>query len=291
MIRRALVPLAAVVALGAASPEGAPSLADRLRWNARERTATGVAELRHHRPESAADAFDAALRARPDDPLVSFNAGTGRLAAGRADAVPELERAARAAPDGLAADAWFNLGNARLAAKDAAGAVEAFEESLRRRPEDAGAKRNLELALRALREQEANRRADQTKPGERQSAKPDSEASSDRTAGSDDASAGSDQAQDAGQQPRPDDDAAGERRAGAEADPRADDGRADSGEPGKPSPDAEGESPLPRFHDVPELDAEQAAALLQAVENLERDERRRRARERALAAGEADEDW
>ncbi len=131
----------------------APSLGERWLFNARERTQRGLGSLEESRIEEAASAFDAAARLRPGDPMTAFNAGTGRLAAGLPEAVSLLEKAARSAPVGLAPQAWYNLGAARLKAGDGAGAVEAYKEALRREPGFADAKHNLELALQQLEQQ------------------------------------------------------------------------------------------------------------------------------------------
>lgn len=281
MRRAGFVALVALASLGAAPGEGPAGWLDALRWNARERTAAGLADLEAGRAAAAAEELDAALGLRPDDPLVRFNAGTGRLAAGRPDAAAPLEQAARAAPGELAPDAWYNLGAARLAGGDAAGAASAFIETLRREPGRADAKRNLELALRAL-EQERQRQ-------EQGGADPEGEATPSEGSRS-------------SLQPNPggrDDSGAepdGERQGAENSDPEG--GAQDRGQgddaaatpDGTPRPEGDRRA-LPRFHDQPEMTAEQAAALLRAVESLERDERRRRARERALAAGTEEIDW
>ncbi|MGE4191107.1 MAG: tetratricopeptide repeat protein, partial [Thermoanaerobaculia bacterium] len=144
-----------------AAPE--PAL-ESWRFNARERTARGLAAWNQEKPEEAVAPLDSALRLRPDDPLTNFNAGAAHLAAGRPDAERLLERATEEAPPGLAADSFYNLGNARLAQKNAAGAIEAYKESLRREPSLAGAKRNLELALRLLEEQKQQQQQQQNQP-------------------------------------------------------------------------------------------------------------------------------
>ncbi len=170
---RALVALSALAAFGAAAPPPPPApagaatatsslpspapLADRLGWNARERTATGIGRLAAQQAEGAAAALDTALALRPEDPLAAYNAGSGRLAAGRPDAIEPLARAAEAAAvagdHGLAADAAYNLGNALYAAGDARGAIDAYRRALRSASDRADAKHNLELALRLLEEQ------------------------------------------------------------------------------------------------------------------------------------------
>ena len=54
----------------------------------------------------------------------------------------------------LAGPSRFNLGNTLYQKKDYKGAVRSYRDALRLQPDDVDTRRNLELALRALREQE-----------------------------------------------------------------------------------------------------------------------------------------
>lgn len=65
-------------------------------------------------------------------------------------AVEAFERALASAGPGLRPAAAFNLGNARYRQKEYAKAVESYRRALEALPSDGDAKRNLELALRAL---------------------------------------------------------------------------------------------------------------------------------------------
>ena len=111
----------------------------------------------------------------PEDPRTHFNAGTLELAAGLAGpAAASLEEAAAAletAPEPLplAPEVHYNLGNARFDGGDAAGAVTAFEQALRLDPDHAGAKFNLELALRELERQASSPSQEPGSEGEPQS--------------------------------------------------------------------------------------------------------------------------
>ena len=74
-----------------------------------------------------------------------------------AQAQQALERVKDVAPmSGLAADYYFNLGDAALQQKDYQKAVEAFGESLIRRPEDLQAKENFIYAKKMLQNQQQN---------------------------------------------------------------------------------------------------------------------------------------
>jgi len=68
-------------------------------------------------------------------------------------AVEAFQRSVVSAGPALRPHAAFNLGNARYQQKEYAKAVEAYRRALEALPTDADAKRNLELALRALEEQ------------------------------------------------------------------------------------------------------------------------------------------
>jgi Ca-activated chloride channel family protein len=158
--------LGGALLLLAADPAPAPAdpatWAERLAFNARERTARGLEALGRDEPEAALPRFETALRLAPAEPLARFNGGTARLAAGdAAGAAPLLEAFAAEAPAELAPAAWYNLGNAKLAAGDAAGAVASYRETLRRRAGHADAKHNLELALRALERQQQKQKQEQ----------------------------------------------------------------------------------------------------------------------------------
>lgn len=250
-----------------------PVWAERWLYNPRERTERALEDLRQGRPDKAADATDAANRLAPGDPRTGFNAGTAHLDAGHArKAAKLLEPAAKAVdrqvPE-LAPAAWYNLGNAQMAAGDSAAAVEAFRQSLLRNPNDADAKFNLELALQE-REKERMRakggrqgsRGDQ--PGEReQSRKPGEGTPSDRQ---------DKNAQDPGRGSQ------GQQQAQGQQGPR-----------NQPSPQAGGR--LPQFRDQPEMSAREASSLLSAVENLERRQRRDQAARRSKLQAAKGKDW
>lgn len=275
-----LAPVASTAPAGAQAPAGPPTggtaapavagapLLEPYRFNARERTARALAEWQKGSPEEAVAPLDSALRLQPGDPLVEYNAGTAHLGAKQPDAARMLEQAAKHAPPGLAADAYYNLGNARLEAKDAQGAIEAYKSSLRAQADLSGAKRNLELALRLLDEQQKQQEQqqkdsekDQEQQGE-SNPKPQPGDSQDRQGS-----------------PQPSEPSPPDRPQPGEGQPQ----------PGQPqqSPDR----PLPQFQDQKDMTAEQAAAILQAVENLERQQRRDQARALARAKTSVEKDW
>jgi tetratricopeptide (TPR) repeat protein len=256
----------------APSPADAATAAERLQWNARERTAAGKSALEAGKGPQSIPAFDTALRLAPANPTARFNAGTARLEGDAASAVPLLEQAAKSAPSELAPSAWYNLGNGRLATGDAQGAIGAYIEALRRQPEHANAKVNLELALRELERQRQQQQKDeqrQQNENQQQRQKQPSKGGSGDKSPSD-------------QSPRPSE---SESRPPQPNQPPP----SSTGPSSNPSP--QGERSLPQFHDLPDMTAEQAAAILRAVENLERQQRRDRAEKQAAVKTEVEIDW
>lgn len=282
---RLLLALAAIATLlpGPLDLLRPPEWLDRWLYNPRERTERGIEELEAGRTEEAVSRFDRALRlgggeaddpeAPPPDPRLLYNAGTAHLAdGGERRAVELLERAAAAEelPRALGSDAHYNLGNAKLAAGDPGGAVAAFEEALRRAPDDEAAKHNLEVALRRLEEQ---RKMSMPPAGDG--------AQGDESGGGSSSDRGGSDTQ--GERPRPDQ---------GPPDPQAGQPPADGGRPESDrDPGDRGEQPLPEFEDQPDMTAEQAAALLEAVENLERRQRQERAAEQARRVSPEGKDW
>lgn len=172
----------------------------------------------------------------------------------------------RGADPELAPAAWYNLGNSRLASGDAAGAVEAYKQTLRRTAGDADAKHNLELALREREKQKQRMRG----PGE-----------------------GS-----RGRRPQGQRQPSG--RGGDQGSPQKDPSR--SNEPGDRQDKSQGQgqqppqqggqgSQAPRFQNQPDMNAREAADLLQAVENLERQQRRQQAAKRSRQKAVQGKDW
>lgn len=83
----------------------------------------------------------------------AFNLGTAEIAAGQRE--QGSARLGDAIKDpALKADAYFNRGNSALAAQANEHAIRDYTEALRANPNHAGAKRNLEIALRRSMEQQ-----------------------------------------------------------------------------------------------------------------------------------------
>jgi len=206
--------------------------------------------------------------------------GADRLQAQAAE--PLLEQAVKAAGPELAPAASYNLGNARFTAGDFAGAVEAYKQALRVRPGNADAKFNLELAWR---EQQRQRQDSQRGIGPRGGGGRPREGERRETAGQGGSGA-------AGASPQP-----GKPREQSASSPLQGQGQGRDGQAqtaagwrGQPSP-LSGRQPLPGYQDQPEMNAGEAAAVLEAVQNLERQQRRRAAERLARQRAANGEDW
>jgi tetratricopeptide (TPR) repeat protein len=259
-----------------------PVAVERWLYNPRERTARAIAESKQGNDgrKRAVEDADTALRLAPDDPLVQYDGGTARLAGGdTGSAAPLLERAgqalARQGDLGRAAAAHYNLGNARLDAGDAAAAVEAYKQALREAPGDRDAKWNLELALEQREREKARLR-------------------SPREGNRGDKGGGHENTPKGGGTDKP-----GEQKQGANAgDPGKGQPQQQGSNAEKPGGEGQGGAPgngrqlqQPRFHDLPEMSADEASSILESVENLERQQRRAQAAENARRRTSKVKDW
>src|SRR5207253_10217184 len=113
--------------------------------NSHAATARGVKSFQQQKYSEAMAAFAQANRIAPSAQR-AFNLGTAQIAAGnREQGSSTLARAMRDAQ--LRADALFNRGNSALSSNAYDYAIRDYSDVLRLRPADAGAKRNLEIAL------------------------------------------------------------------------------------------------------------------------------------------------
>ncbi len=141
------------------------SVLDEILLRPRRETAEGRRQYeRGNHPEALA-AFERAAAARPRDPALRFNVADGLYKKGRYDEAATLFRSLGGddpkAP--LATSSRFNLGNSLYQKQDYRGAIQAYRDALRLAPGDADTRRNLELALRALKEQEEQQKREQQK--------------------------------------------------------------------------------------------------------------------------------
>ncbi len=259
---------AAALVFLASTPAAAawPPWLERWLFNSDRLTERGIESFEQGDAGAAVEPLEIALRLERDDPRVLYNAGAARLGAGRSDAQSLLEAAAEAGSGELAPRASYNLGNARMAAENFSGAIEAYQQSLRQDSEFEDAKYNLELARRKL-EQERQERQQQETPQQQQETPRQEPPRQEQEQ----------QPQRQEQQPRD----------GAEPPPAGEDPK----EQQEPDRGPRQESPLPRFRDQPDMSAEEAAAILEAIENMEREDRRRKALEAGKQRRAGGRDW
>jgi tetratricopeptide (TPR) repeat protein len=254
-----------------------PAAVQRWLYNPRERTEKAITAYEARDPKRAQRFADTALRLAPADPRVELNAGTAALAAGKERrAVELLEKAVKGVPPELAPAASYNLGNAHLARRDFAAAVEAYEQALRAAPGHQAAKHNLEIALRERDKQKL--RLGMPREGSRGGRRGERESSERKGPESP-----------AEQRPQPsaaNDPGRNRAQQGQQGLPQQ-----PSGEPHGGGAGAAGRRPLPRFTEQPDMSAREAAALLQAVENLERQQRREAAAKLARRRALKGKDW
>jgi Ca-activated chloride channel homolog len=141
--------------------------------NSHAATARGVKQFAEKKYAEAQTSFATSSSIAPS-PARDFNLGTSQIAAGNREAGSATIAKALADPS-LRADALFNRGNSALAANAFDYAIRDYSETLRLRPSDADAKRNLEIALRrkqATQKQQGGGNGSQQSPGPQPQQKP-----------------------------------------------------------------------------------------------------------------------
>jgi len=122
---------------------------------AHRRTEQGNAKYLEGENDAALEDYQKAQAVAPEAPQLHYDLGNVLYRqenwAGAAEA---YERALGAAGPNLAPRAAYNLGNALFKDEKYDEAIKAYMRSLKAAPQDADAKHNLELALRALKEQQ-----------------------------------------------------------------------------------------------------------------------------------------
>jgi Ca-activated chloride channel family protein len=250
---RAAAVLALLLSPGAAAAEG-PKVVDEVLLRPRRLTEEGRRLYQSGNHPGALEAFESAAGLRPKDPQARFNLADALYKNGRFDEAEAVYRSlAGDVRSPLAAASRFNLGNALYQKQDYEGAVAAYRDALRLVPDDADARRNLELALRALqkqKEQQQQQKQQQKQQEQQQQRKGDKEKDQDRKQGD------SKEKQGNGQEPRP----------------------SPSPSPGQqpsPKPKTEEEKEQERFRQEAGMPRERAMQLLDALQRNEKDEQKR----------------
>ena len=255
-----------------AGPAGPPL--EAWRFNARERSVRGLEQLATD-PKTPADSFATAARLEPANARTQLKAGAGWMLAGEPqNGVSALELAARLAGDSaqgaaIAAEAQYQLGTAKLAAGDLEGSIEALRESLRRDPSAEDAKHNLELALRQKEKQDEEKRQQEQKQQQQQQQQEQ-------------------QQQQQKQEPDP-------QQPQQQPQPTPQEQNGDQPEqpqttPSQPRP-GEPKDAIEDWKPQPGMTKAQAEALLESVENRERQQRSEEAKKRALKRSREEKDW
>ena len=173
--RAAAKAAALLLLLGAPSAEAQSRVVDEVLLKPPRLTAQGRKLYADGDAPKSVDAFGKAAAARPKDPRAKFNLADALYKAGKFDEAKALyEPLAADARSPLAGPARYNLGNTLFQKQDYPGAVRSYRDALRLTPSDADTRRNLELALRALQQQQQQQqqqKQDQQKQDQKQQQK------------------------------------------------------------------------------------------------------------------------
>jgi Ca-activated chloride channel family protein len=146
-------------------------VADELLLRPSRLTAEGTKAYKNGNDPKALEAFGKAAAARPADLRARFNLADALYKNGKLDDAKAIyEALATDERSPLAPAARYNLGNTLYQKKDYAQAARAYRDALRLSPGDGDTRRNLELALRALKEekQRQQQKGEEKKPSEDQ---------------------------------------------------------------------------------------------------------------------------
>jgi Ca-activated chloride channel family protein len=165
------VAAALVAVLATAAGAQAESITDEALLRPKRATDSGRKHFAQGNHPEALKEFQKAAEMRPNDPHTRFNLADAHYKNGQFEEAETAFRALGAdAGATFAHDARFNLGNTLFQKKDYPGAVRAYRDALRLRPNDADTRRNLELALRA--QQQEKQKQPQPQPSASPSPQP-----------------------------------------------------------------------------------------------------------------------
>ena len=150
-----------IAALLLAAPSAQADIKDEILARPSRETTKGLKAYQSGDAKEALAAFERARQARPDSPATRFNEAVAQVKAGKAPEAIETFTALTREKNDLGFESHYNLGNALLGAKQLPGAVAAYRDALRLKPDDARARRNLEIALRQLEQQKKDQEKDQ----------------------------------------------------------------------------------------------------------------------------------
>ncbi|MEO8499517.1 MAG: VWA domain-containing protein [Vicinamibacteria bacterium] len=160
--RRARLAVAALLAIFLA-PAAHADLKDEILARPSRETNKGLKAYQSGDAAEALAAFEKARAARPNAASTRFNEAVAQAKAGKGPEAIETFTALSREKNDLGFESHYNLGNALLGAKQLPGAVAAYRDALRLRPEDARARRNLEIALQKLEQQKKDQEKEKDK--------------------------------------------------------------------------------------------------------------------------------
>ncbi len=130
----------------------------------------GVQAYHRQNYDSSLHYFREAQDLEPENRIVDFNLGNALHQQGQyEDAVRNYERAISPEDSALAAESYYNIGNTHFRAGQLDKAIQAYKKSLDYNPDDKDTKYNLELALKAKQEQQQQQQQqDQEKDQQKQ---------------------------------------------------------------------------------------------------------------------------
>ncbi len=132
-----------------------------------ERNNSGNDRFREGALDDAITEYRQAQVSDPDRAEPYYNAANAFNRQGQIDMVQaQSQQALKTAHPDLAAETWYNLGNAYFDSEAWSDAISAYQEALRLNPGDVDAKHNLELALQKLEEQQQEQQKQQQNPQE-----------------------------------------------------------------------------------------------------------------------------
>jgi len=145
----------APTATPAPTPAPRPGVLDEVLLRPRRLATEGRSDYERGNHPAALQAFERAATLRPADPAARYNMADGLYKNGKFPEAATLYRSlAEDARSPLAAPSRYNLGNTLFQQQDYKGAIQAYRDALRMAPDDTDTLRNLESALRALKQQE-----------------------------------------------------------------------------------------------------------------------------------------
>ena len=163
----------AFVALGMlpahASAETQGGVIDEVLLRAPRLTAAARKAYEQGNQPEALTGFEQAARLRPQAAGARFNLADGLYKQRKYDQAEAIYRElAKDSGAELAPAAAFNLGNSLYQKQDYAGAIQAYRQALRAKATEEDARRNLELALRALKREQQRQERQQSQQDQKQ---------------------------------------------------------------------------------------------------------------------------